>query len=229
MFPKLLLLLGALAATTSAASVPRRARAVAVRAALTESPDTIDPNVACNAEDDDGTPLIASGVGDDEKQFSWCEYEAAGLCTYFATDGSFSSGSSNCPEGLTQDAAVFGVNDNANADAEPSKVKVVVVTVTVPADAAAATETAAEIKPVTDPALDPAPAPQQVTDPALDPAPVQITDPALDPAPAALLVVHDDHIHVQGRGYYDSGAVATRSNGAVICMLLGLVTVAAML
>ncbi|KAF9465790.1 hypothetical protein BDZ94DRAFT_305363 [Collybia nuda] len=55
--------------------------------------------INCAGADDDGSPLTGSGTSG---TFVTCSYQKAGLCTYFPTDGSFSSGSSTCPQGLPQ-------------------------------------------------------------------------------------------------------------------------------
>ncbi|KAJ7495110.1 hypothetical protein FB451DRAFT_362869 [Mycena latifolia] len=58
-------------------------------------------SVQCAPADDDGVPLSGSAPSGD---FVSCEYDGgAGECTYFPADGSFSSGSSQCPPGVAQD------------------------------------------------------------------------------------------------------------------------------
>ncbi|KAF8067947.1 hypothetical protein FPV67DRAFT_1494352 [Lyophyllum atratum] len=61
--------------------------------------------VNCTPTDDDGTPLTSSK---DAGDFVTCVYSGAGACTYFPSDGSFSSGSSACPPGLPQGAGGGG-------------------------------------------------------------------------------------------------------------------------
>ncbi|KAJ7078316.1 hypothetical protein B0H15DRAFT_954661 [Mycena belliarum] len=69
--------------------------------------------VNCESADDDGSPLTASGVSSEGAGFASCTYQDAGECVYFAADGSFSSGSSTCPQGLPQDAD-FGKSSAEN-------------------------------------------------------------------------------------------------------------------
>ncbi|KAJ7608047.1 hypothetical protein DFH06DRAFT_1379356, partial [Mycena polygramma] len=57
--------------------------------------------VNCAEVDDDGSSLISSAPAPEEG-FALCTYQDAGECTYFGADGSFSSGSSTCPQGLAQ-------------------------------------------------------------------------------------------------------------------------------
>ncbi|KAJ7175201.1 hypothetical protein C8R43DRAFT_599417 [Mycena crocata] len=61
--------------------------------------------VNCAKVDDDGSALTGSAPGPGD--FATCTYAGAGPCTYFAADGSFSSGGSSCPQGLPQDST-FG-------------------------------------------------------------------------------------------------------------------------
>ncbi|KAF7319682.1 hypothetical protein MKEN_00749400 [Mycena kentingensis (nom. inval.)] len=56
--------------------------------------------IDCPATDKDGTALVSSQGQDD---FVVCTYEGAGPCSYFPANGSFSSGSSQCPVGIAQD------------------------------------------------------------------------------------------------------------------------------
>ncbi|KAF7324511.1 hypothetical protein MKEN_00491800 [Mycena kentingensis (nom. inval.)] len=77
-------------------------------------PDGITPNNAaappsnavatCVAKDDAGGALISSGASADNK-FVECEYAQAGQCVYFNA-GSFSSGSSTCPDSITAPSSV---------------------------------------------------------------------------------------------------------------------------
>ncbi|KAJ7495112.1 hypothetical protein FB451DRAFT_362886 [Mycena latifolia] len=58
-------------------------------------------SIQCAPADDDGVPLSGSAPSGD---FVSCEYDGgAGECTYFPAEGSFSSGSSQCPPGVAQD------------------------------------------------------------------------------------------------------------------------------
>ncbi|KAJ7923591.1 hypothetical protein B0H13DRAFT_55851 [Mycena leptocephala] len=57
-------------------------------------------SIQCPPVDKDGTALTGSAPQDD---FVTCTYVGAGLCAYFPADGSFSSGSSECPKGIPQD------------------------------------------------------------------------------------------------------------------------------
>ncbi|KAJ7111627.1 hypothetical protein C8R43DRAFT_1242877 [Mycena crocata] len=62
--------------------------------------DAMFQGIQCATVDDDGTSLMATvGTGN----YVTCIYAGAGYCEYFPADGSFSSGSSNCPEGMPQD------------------------------------------------------------------------------------------------------------------------------
>ncbi|KAF7338704.1 RmlC-like cupin [Mycena sanguinolenta] len=68
----------------------------------------ISSSVKCPPKDKTGSPLTASSTTTDEagNVFATCTYTTAGVCTFFS-DGSFSSGSSDCPQGLPQ-ASGFG-------------------------------------------------------------------------------------------------------------------------
>ncbi|KAF7309235.1 hypothetical protein MIND_00293800 [Mycena indigotica] len=88
----------------------------------------LDPTVNCPDKDDNGSPLLASGVAD-EGQFSSCTYEDAKQCQYFAADGSFSSGASTCPDGLPQNLEVF--NKGGAAKTEETKTTTVTERITV--------------------------------------------------------------------------------------------------
>ncbi|KAJ7027131.1 hypothetical protein C8F04DRAFT_95865 [Mycena alexandri] len=59
--------------------------------------------IQCADVDKNGTPLTSSEPQDD---LVTCTYEGAGPCTYFPANGSFSSGSSDCPAGIAQDPSV---------------------------------------------------------------------------------------------------------------------------
>ncbi|KAF7325077.1 hypothetical protein MKEN_00550400 [Mycena kentingensis (nom. inval.)] len=65
---------------------------------------SIDSSIECPSADDDGTPLTGSSKTNDDvgNEFALCTYQGAGPCTYFFADGSFSSGSSQCPNGQAQ-------------------------------------------------------------------------------------------------------------------------------
>jgi len=65
------------------------------------SSGSISPNIKCAPVDKDGTALTASSA-DSDNSFATCQYGNSEPCTYFFADGSFSSGSSSCPEGLPQ-------------------------------------------------------------------------------------------------------------------------------
>ncbi|KAJ7154917.1 hypothetical protein C8R43DRAFT_1126301 [Mycena crocata] len=80
---------------------------VALAAGAIASPARFKRGVNCTPTDDDGTNLTGSSV-DSDNSFATCTYKAAGPCTYFFADGSFSSGSSTCPAGLPQNAATSG-------------------------------------------------------------------------------------------------------------------------
>ncbi|KAF7309282.1 hypothetical protein MIND_00298500 [Mycena indigotica] len=58
--------------------------------------------IQCAPTDKDGTPLQSS---EGEGNFVRCTYEGAGPCEYFPANGSFSSGSSQCPAGIAQDTS----------------------------------------------------------------------------------------------------------------------------
>ncbi|KAF8157339.1 hypothetical protein K438DRAFT_1942761 [Mycena galopus ATCC 62051] len=65
--------------------------------------------ILCPAVDKKGSALASTGTTTDEgDEFSVCTYPVAGTCTYFFVGGTFSSGSSNCPVGLSQTAAPGG-------------------------------------------------------------------------------------------------------------------------
>ncbi|KAJ7662843.1 hypothetical protein DFH06DRAFT_1296387 [Mycena polygramma] len=73
-------------------------------------------SVQCAPVDKDGTALTASaGDGD----FVSCTYEGAGDCEYFPANGSFSSGSSQCPAGIAQDPSAT-TDAPSSAGAEPT-------------------------------------------------------------------------------------------------------------
>ncbi|KAJ6600423.1 hypothetical protein DFH09DRAFT_1497995 [Mycena vulgaris] len=58
----------------------------------------------CTAADDAGSALKSSTISSDG--FVACEYEAAGHCEYFTPTGDFSSGSSTCPDSITQASSI---------------------------------------------------------------------------------------------------------------------------
>ncbi|KAJ7247189.1 hypothetical protein B0H12DRAFT_746961 [Mycena haematopus] len=65
-----------------------------------------DSSIVCPPVDKKGSALSSKGSFVDEgNEFSQCVYPIAGTCAYFFADGSFSEGSSNCPQGLPQTAA----------------------------------------------------------------------------------------------------------------------------
>ncbi|KAJ7775921.1 hypothetical protein DFH07DRAFT_798852 [Mycena maculata] len=86
--PASLLVLAAVARAAPSIHVPRQA-------------------VQCAPTDKGGTPLVSSDGSDN---FVTCTYSGAGPCTYFPANGSFSSGSSQCPAGIAQ-------NPSATTDA----------------------------------------------------------------------------------------------------------------
>ncbi|KAJ7464257.1 hypothetical protein B0H11DRAFT_2309422 [Mycena galericulata] len=92
--PTTSLLLLTASATTTVLGSPVRVPTYIRRAAATV--------VKCAPVDKDGTPLLSSSVVE-PGDFAECTYKDAGLCTYFAGNGSFSSGSSTCPAGIPQD------------------------------------------------------------------------------------------------------------------------------
>ncbi|KAF7293923.1 hypothetical protein HMN09_01188900 [Mycena chlorophos] len=91
---------------------------------------TIDAAIVCPATDKDGKPLTGStSTTDDEGNlFAVCDYTGtggAGDCTYFS-DGSFSSGSSECPKGEQQTALGVGTTAVGGAATTSSNPVVVV-------------------------------------------------------------------------------------------------------
>ncbi|KAJ7235206.1 hypothetical protein C8J57DRAFT_1728717 [Mycena rebaudengoi] len=68
---------------------------------------TAQLQIQCTPTDDDGTPNTGArpSTGEDSDKIM-CIYQGAGACTYFPADGSFSSGSSQCPPGIAQDPSV---------------------------------------------------------------------------------------------------------------------------
>ncbi|KAJ7236788.1 hypothetical protein C8J57DRAFT_1479115 [Mycena rebaudengoi] len=68
---------------------------------------TAQLQIQCTPTDDDGTPNTGArpSTGEDSDKIM-CIYQGAGACTYFPADGSFSSGSSQCPAGIAQDQSV---------------------------------------------------------------------------------------------------------------------------
>ncbi|KAJ7798231.1 hypothetical protein B0H14DRAFT_38489 [Mycena olivaceomarginata] len=58
-------------------------------------------DINCASIDDDGSALADTGLGEDPG-FATCTYKDAGIRTYFGADGSFSSGTSTCPQGVPQ-------------------------------------------------------------------------------------------------------------------------------
>ncbi|KAJ7866150.1 hypothetical protein B0H13DRAFT_1073045 [Mycena leptocephala] len=80
------------------------------------SPTSFKRNVNCAAVDDDGSALTGSSA-DSTNSFATCIYKDAGECTYFFSDGSFSSGSSTCPQGLPQVAASSNSDSSASNSA----------------------------------------------------------------------------------------------------------------
>ncbi|KAG7453074.1 uncharacterized protein BT62DRAFT_999108 [Guyanagaster necrorhizus] len=57
----------------------------------------VERDAVCSATDDNGSPLLSSS---DDGNFVTCVYRDAGTCTYFE-NGSFSSGSSVCPDSIS--------------------------------------------------------------------------------------------------------------------------------
>ncbi|KAF9459253.1 hypothetical protein BDZ94DRAFT_1312546 [Collybia nuda] len=74
-------------------------RKSAILLALLVSNIALVAAINCAPVDDDGSPLTGSSAAG---TFVTCTYQGAGPCTYFPTDGSFSSGASTCPQGLPQ-------------------------------------------------------------------------------------------------------------------------------
>ncbi|KAJ7291547.1 hypothetical protein C8J57DRAFT_1587861 [Mycena rebaudengoi] len=75
----------------------------------------------CVAKDDNGGSLLSSSVG--PVGFVTCKYSNAGTCKYFDNDGSFSSGSSVCPDSITPASRVAGTflaGDNSNSTGSSS-------------------------------------------------------------------------------------------------------------
>ncbi|KAJ7930570.1 hypothetical protein B0H13DRAFT_2532883 [Mycena leptocephala] len=68
----------------------------------------------CPPRDDNGGALIEE-IAEKNGQFLDCRYSKAGLCTYFAIQGSFSSGSSVCP-----DSAIASSSGSNSGGSEPS-------------------------------------------------------------------------------------------------------------
>jgi hypothetical protein len=63
--------------------------------------------IQCAPADKNGVPFTSSAPSEDDPTFVTCVYEGgAGFCTYFPANGSFSSGSSDCPQGVAQDPSV---------------------------------------------------------------------------------------------------------------------------
>ncbi|KAF7291394.1 hypothetical protein MIND_01284000 [Mycena indigotica] len=78
-------------------------------AVVSAVPAPVKRGVNCPGADKDGARLATSDTSRDTlgNVFAVCTYSGAGPCTYFS-DGSFSSGSSQCPKGLPQDATAAG-------------------------------------------------------------------------------------------------------------------------
>ncbi|KAJ6558320.1 hypothetical protein B0H19DRAFT_1150770 [Mycena capillaripes] len=66
----------------------------------------------CPPRDDAGGALIEQ-IAEKNEQFLDCRYQNAGLCTYFAVQGSFSSGSSVCPDSAL--ASSSGANSGGSS------------------------------------------------------------------------------------------------------------------
>ncbi|KAJ7648460.1 hypothetical protein B0H17DRAFT_435405 [Mycena rosella] len=85
-------------------------------------------SATCPAHDDAGGALI-NAITEKNGQFLDCRYQKAGLCTYFITEGSFSSGSSICPDsaiaasgGSASGSATCGLTDDAGSTLQGSSV-----------------------------------------------------------------------------------------------------------
>ncbi|KAJ7201816.1 hypothetical protein GGX14DRAFT_399767 [Mycena pura] len=78
----------------------------------------------CRPFDKDGTSLLepADEPSDPFGDIVTCTYHSAGQCTYFANDGGFASGSSQCPKGLrvAQDLTTDTRSSSSVPDSEPS-------------------------------------------------------------------------------------------------------------
>ncbi|KAJ7236784.1 hypothetical protein C8J57DRAFT_1479113 [Mycena rebaudengoi] len=77
--------------------------------------------IQCTPTDDDGTPNTGAqpATGEDSDKIM-CIYQGAGACTYFPADGSFSSGSSQCPAGIAQDPSVTELPIPGKSSAAPT-------------------------------------------------------------------------------------------------------------
>ncbi|KAK7042486.1 hypothetical protein R3P38DRAFT_317901 [Favolaschia claudopus] len=82
------------------------------------TPSRREVGINCPSVDDDTSPLLGSGA-DQAQSLALCYYQEARNCKYF-TDGSFSSGSSVCPDGLPQDPELFtgGSSDSTSSDSD---------------------------------------------------------------------------------------------------------------
>ncbi|KAF7362705.1 hypothetical protein MVEN_00619800 [Mycena venus] len=80
-------------------------------------PTPFKRGINCAAVDDNGTALTGSSA-DATNSFATCIYKGAGDCTYFFADGSFSSGSSACPQGLPQDTVSAGTSNSDSSSSD---------------------------------------------------------------------------------------------------------------
>ncbi|KAJ7615381.1 hypothetical protein FB45DRAFT_243249 [Roridomyces roridus] len=64
---------------------------------------TVFGSPICASTDKAGSPLVGSSAITDGS-FAECDYKGAGPCQFFAADGAFSSGSSDCPAGINAGA-----------------------------------------------------------------------------------------------------------------------------
>ncbi|KAK6992969.1 hypothetical protein R3P38DRAFT_2801316 [Favolaschia claudopus] len=78
--------------------------------------------IQCPPQDKNGVAFTSSSPAAHDPQFITCVYQGgAGFCTYFPADGSFSSGSSQCPKGIAQDPSVTtDAPSTAGGDATPT-------------------------------------------------------------------------------------------------------------
>ncbi|KAF7323574.1 hypothetical protein MKEN_00577700 [Mycena kentingensis (nom. inval.)] len=96
-------------------------------------------SAVCPPTDNNGGQLLSSTGGGND--FLTCQYEQAGVCTYFGGNGSFSSGSSVCPanaaptasssssSGKLLSAALASADDDSDKDGGISTLNIVLVVI----------------------------------------------------------------------------------------------------
>ncbi|KAJ7144616.1 hypothetical protein C8R44DRAFT_145610 [Mycena epipterygia] len=176
-------------------------------------------SIQCATADKNGSPLTGSFPTGD---FVTCTYAAGEECTYFPADGSFSSGSSDCPKGIAQDpSATTDAPSSAGAAATPPPVSTPIATPSPPISISAPIS----LPPVSTPTPVSVSTPAGVSTPASNSTPAGVSTPAVSTPAAQTQTQTQTEANPAASASQSGGSNAAAGRGVpdVLALVAGLV------